>query len=81
MWPHERAETQIMGSYTLLDHKPREIIPNSKSRVTNAQEHRALTTVSSMKLNPQDHRALESGLTTLHATRLGRNKVHKVRPD
>ena len=37
--------------------------------------------VSSMKLNPQDHRALESGLTTLHVTRLGRKKVHKVPPE
>ena len=37
--------------------------------------------VRSMKLNPQDHRALESGLTTLHVTRLGPKKVHKVGPD
>jgi hypothetical protein len=41
-----------------------------------------LTTVSSMKFNPhQDRSALESGLTTLHVTRLGRKKVHKVRPN
>ena len=44
----------------------------------NCREHRALTTVSSMKLNPQDHRALELGLTTLHVTRLGPKKVYKV---
>ena len=34
--------------------------------------------VSSMKLNPQDHWALESGFITLHVTRLGEKKVHKV---
>jgi hypothetical protein len=34
-----------------------------------------------MKVNPQDHWALESGLTTLHVTRLGPKKVHKVGPD
>ena len=33
--------------------------------------------VSSMKLNPQDHGALESGLTTLHVTRLGPKKFIK----
>jgi hypothetical protein len=44
----------------------------------NCREHRTLTTVSFMKLNPQDHQALESGLNTLHVTRLGRKKVHKL---
>jgi hypothetical protein len=44
----------------------------------NCQEHRALTTVCSMKLNPQDHQALELDLTTLHVTRLGPIEVHKV---
>jgi hypothetical protein len=34
-----------------------------------------------MKLNPQYHRALESGLATLHVTRLDPKKVHKVGPD
>ena len=34
-----------------------------------------------MKLNPQDHRALEPGLITLHGTGLGPKKVHKVGPD
>ena len=33
--------------------------------------------VSSTKLNPQDHRALESGLNTLHGTRLGPKKFIK----
>jgi hypothetical protein len=47
----------------------------------NCQEHQALTTVSFMKLNPQDHRVLESGLTTLHLTKLGREKVHKLGPN
>ena len=47
----------------------------------NCQEHRALTMVSSMKLNPQDFQALESGLITLHVTRLGLKKIHKVGPD
>jgi len=41
--------------------------------------------VSSMKLNPQDHRDLESGLTILHVsphvTRLSPKKIHKVGPD
>ena len=37
--------------------------------------------VSFMKLNPQDHRALELGLITLHETRLGPKKGHKVGPD
>ena len=31
-----------------------------------------------MKFNPQDHRTLELGLTTLHVTRLDPKKVHKV---
>ena len=43
----------------------------------NCREHWTLTTVSSMKLNPQD---LESGLTTLHVTSLGRKQVHKLGP-
>jgi hypothetical protein len=47
----------------------------------NCREHRALTMVSSMKLNPQDHQALESGQTTVHVTRLGRKKIHKLGPD
>jgi hypothetical protein len=44
----------------------------------NCQEHRALTMVSFMKLNPQDRQALESGLTTVHVTGLGLKKVYKV---
>ena len=47
----------------------------------NCREHRALTMVSSMKLNPQTQWALEWGLVTLHVTRLGPEKVHKVGPD
>ena len=47
----------------------------------NCREHQALTMVSSMKLNPQDHLTLESDLITFHVTRLGLKKVHKVEPD
>ena len=47
----------------------------------NCQKHHALTMVNFMKLNPRDHRALESGLITLHGTRLGPKKVYKVGPD
>jgi hypothetical protein len=47
----------------------------------NCREHHALSMVSFMKLNPQDHWAVESGLITLHVTRLGPKKVIKVGPD
>ena len=47
----------------------------------NCQKHHALTMVNFMKLNPRDHRALESGLITLHGTRLGPKKVHTMGPD
>jgi hypothetical protein len=47
----------------------------------NCREYGALSMVSSMKLNPQDHRALESGLVNLHGTRLGPKKVHTLGPD
>jgi hypothetical protein len=46
----------------------------------NCREHWALTMVSFMKLNPQDHQALELGLITLHEARLGPKKGHKVGP-
>ena len=36
----------------------------------NCQEHRTLTMVSFIKLNPQDQWALELGLVILHVTRL-----------
>ena len=47
----------------------------------NCREHKTLIMVSSIKLNPQDHRALKSSLITLHVTRLGPKKIHKVGPD
>ena len=47
----------------------------------NCRKHHALTIVSSMKLHPQDHQALELGLITLHLTRLDLEKIHKVGPD
>jgi hypothetical protein len=34
-----------------------------------------------MKFNPQDHRALELGLTTLYVTRFSPKKIHKMGPD
>ena len=46
----------------------------------NYREHRALTMVSFMKLNPQDHWALQTTLITLHMPRLGLKKIHKVGP-
>ena len=47
----------------------------------NYREHRALTMINSMKLNPQDHRVLKAYLITVHVTRLNPGKVHKVEPD
>ena len=40
----------------------------------NCRKDRALAMVRSVKLNPQDHQALQSGLTTLHMRRLGTRK-------
>jgi hypothetical protein len=47
----------------------------------NYREHHALIMISFIKHNPQDHRALELGLITLHGTRLGLKKVHKAGRD